>query len=100
MAYQYLFEPIQIGRMLVPNRIFHAATDNGAGHINGEVSRRDTYHYGQIAKGGLGLANGRFCGWRDWPSRCMNTAPRRSCNCSIPAGRRPGRAIPFIRPAM
>lgn len=55
MAYQFLFEPIQIGRMLVSNRIFHAATDNGAGHINGEVSRRDTYHYGQIAKGGTGL---------------------------------------------
>ncbi len=53
--YKHLFEPIQIGKLVVPNRIFHAATDNGAGHINGEVSRRDTYHYGQIAKGGTGL---------------------------------------------
>lgn len=55
MAYQYLFEPIKIGHLQVPNRIFHAATDNGAGHINGEVSRRDIYHYAQIAKGGTGL---------------------------------------------
>ncbi|MHC1787775.1 MAG: FAD-dependent oxidoreductase [Christensenellales bacterium] len=55
MPYQYLFEPIQIGGLTVPNRIFHAATDNGAGHINGEVSGRDIYHYSQIAKGGTGL---------------------------------------------
>lgn len=55
MAYEYLFEPIQIGNMVVPNRIFHAATDPGSSHINGEVSVRDLYHYGQIAKGGTGL---------------------------------------------
>ena len=55
MAYKHLFEPIEIGNLLVPNRIFHAATDNGAGHINGEVSDRDVYHYMQIAKGGTGL---------------------------------------------
>lgn len=55
MAYKHLFEPIQIGSLLVSNRIFHAATDNGAGHINGEVSDRDVYHYMQIAKGGTGL---------------------------------------------
>ena len=55
MAYQHLFEPIQIGNMVVPNRIFHAATDPGSSHTTGEVSVRDLYHYGQIAKGGTGL---------------------------------------------
>lgn len=54
-TFEYLFQPIQIGNMLIPNRIFHAATDSGASHINGEVSDRDLYHYGQIAKGGTGL---------------------------------------------
>lgn len=55
MNYPHLFEPIEIGNLLVPNRIFHAATDAGSSHINGEISQRDTYHYGQIAKGGTGL---------------------------------------------
>ena len=55
MAYDYLFRPIQIGNVLVPNRIFHAATDSGASHVTGEISDRDIYHYGQIAKGGTGL---------------------------------------------
>ncbi len=55
MAYKYLFEPIEIGSITVANRIFHAATDAGSSHINGEVSRRDIYHYTQIAKGGAGL---------------------------------------------
>jgi 2,4-dienoyl-CoA reductase-like NADH-dependent reductase (Old Yellow Enzyme family)/thioredoxin reductase len=41
--------------MIVPNRICHAPTDAGSSHINGEVSRRDIYHYSQIAKGGTGL---------------------------------------------
>jgi 2,4-dienoyl-CoA reductase-like NADH-dependent reductase (Old Yellow Enzyme family)/thioredoxin reductase len=55
MAYQYLFEPISIGNMLIPNRIFHAPTDAGTSYMTGEVSQRDLYHYGQIAKGGTGL---------------------------------------------
>jgi len=55
MAYEYLFRPIEIGNIVVPNRIFHAATDSGASHATGEVSDRDIYHYGQIAKGGTGL---------------------------------------------
>ncbi len=55
MQYKHLFEPIEIGNMVVPNRIFHAATDAGSSHTNGEVSVRDLYHYGQIAKGGTGL---------------------------------------------
>ena len=55
MQYNRLFEPIEIGNMAVPNRIFHAATDPGSSHANGEVSVRDLYHYGQIAKGGTGL---------------------------------------------
>src|SRR5659263_73025 len=53
--YKYLFEPIQIGNMVVPNRICHVATDAGASYSTGEASERDIYHHAQIAKGGTGL---------------------------------------------
>lgn len=53
--YKHLFEPIEIGNMVVPNRICHVPTDIGASHSNGEVSERDVYHHSQIAKGGAGL---------------------------------------------
>lgn len=53
--YKNLFEPIEIGNMVVPNRICHVPTDIGASYSNGEVSDRDIYHHSQIAKGGAGL---------------------------------------------
>lgn len=53
--YRHLFEPIEIGNMLVPNRICHVPTDIGASYFTGEASDRDVYHHSQIAKGGTGL---------------------------------------------
>ena len=54
-AYPHLFEPIQIGNMLVPNRICHVPTDVSSSNADGSVSERDIYHHGEIAKGGTGL---------------------------------------------
>jgi len=53
--YKYLFEPIEIGNMIIPNRICHVATDIGGSYSTGEVSERDIYHFEQIAKGGTGF---------------------------------------------
>ncbi len=53
--YKHLFEPIEIGNMVVPNRICHVPTDIGASYSNGEASERDIFHHSQIAKGGTGL---------------------------------------------
>ena len=53
--YKYLFEPIEIGKMVVPNRICHVPTDIGASYSNGEASDRDVFHHSQLAKGGTGL---------------------------------------------
>lgn len=54
-SYKYLFEPIEIGNMIIPNRICHVPTDIGASHADGESSDRDLYHHSQISKGGTGL---------------------------------------------
>jgi 2,4-dienoyl-CoA reductase-like NADH-dependent reductase (Old Yellow Enzyme family)/thioredoxin reductase len=53
--YKHLFEPIEIGNMVVQNRICHVPTDIGASYSTGESSDRDVYHHSQIAKGGTGL---------------------------------------------
>ena len=53
--YKHLFEPIEIGKMVVPNRICHVPTDIGGSYSNGEASERDIFHHSQIAKGGTGL---------------------------------------------
>ena len=53
--YKALFEPIEIGNMLVPNRICHVPTDIGMSYMTGEASDRDVHHHSQIAKGGAGL---------------------------------------------
>ena len=55
MAYDYLFRPIQIGSMIVPNRICHVPTDISSSHADGSVSPRDIHHHAEIAKGGTGL---------------------------------------------
>lgn len=53
--YKYLFEPIEVGRLTVPNRICHVPTDIGASYSTGEASEKDVFHHSQIAKGGTGL---------------------------------------------
>lgn len=53
--FEYLFKPIQIGNMLVPNRIVHVPTDVSSSHADGSVSERDIHHHSEIAKGGTGL---------------------------------------------
>jgi 2,4-dienoyl-CoA reductase-like NADH-dependent reductase (Old Yellow Enzyme family)/thioredoxin reductase len=53
--FTYLFEPIRIGPVLVPNRICHVPTDISSSHIDGSVSDRDIHHHETIAKGGTGL---------------------------------------------
>lgn len=54
-CYKHLFEPIELGNLVVPNRICHVPTDIGGSHANGEVSPRDIYNHATIAKGGTGL---------------------------------------------
>jgi 2,4-dienoyl-CoA reductase-like NADH-dependent reductase (Old Yellow Enzyme family)/thioredoxin reductase len=54
-AFRYLFEPIKIGDMEIPNRICHVPTDISSSHVNGEVSSRDIYHHETIARGGTGF---------------------------------------------
>ena len=44
-AYPHLFEPIQIGNMLVPNRVCHVPTDVSSSNADGSVSERDIYHH-------------------------------------------------------
>lgn len=53
--YKYLFEPLMIGNMLIPNRICHVPTDISSSNADGSVSERDIHHHSQIAKGGTGL---------------------------------------------
>lgn len=53
--FPHLFQPIQIGNMLVPNRICHVPTDISSSNADGSVSERDIHHHSEIAKGGVGL---------------------------------------------
>ena len=53
--FTYLFKPIMIRNMEVPNRICHVPTDISSSHIDGSVSERDLWHHREIAKGGSGL---------------------------------------------
>jgi 2,4-dienoyl-CoA reductase-like NADH-dependent reductase (Old Yellow Enzyme family)/thioredoxin reductase len=53
--FTYLFEPIIIRNVEVPNRICHVPTDISSSHIDGSVSERDLWHHREIAKGGSGL---------------------------------------------
>jgi 2,4-dienoyl-CoA reductase-like NADH-dependent reductase (Old Yellow Enzyme family)/thioredoxin reductase len=53
--FKYLFEPISIGSVEIPNRICHVPTDISASHADGSVSDRDIWHHREIAKGGTGL---------------------------------------------
>ena len=53
--FKYLFTPITIGTMEVPNRIVHVPTDISSSNADGSVSERDIYHHSEIAKGGTGF---------------------------------------------
>jgi 2,4-dienoyl-CoA reductase-like NADH-dependent reductase (Old Yellow Enzyme family) len=53
--FHYLFEPILIGEILVPNRICHVPTITSSSHIDGSVSEKNINHYSTIAKGGTGF---------------------------------------------
>ena len=44
LKYPHLFQPIQIGNMLVPNRICHVPTDVSSSNADGSVSERDIHH--------------------------------------------------------
>jgi len=50
-----LFEPINIGRLELRNRLVKLATQTNSGNVDGSVSEAQIYHYERIAKGGVGL---------------------------------------------
>jgi len=54
IEFKYLFSPLQIGSVLIPNRIHFAAhmTNFGEDH---QISERHIYYYRERAKGGCGL---------------------------------------------
>jgi len=53
--FPYLFEPLKIGNMIIPNRICHVPTDVSSSNADGSVSLRDIHHHSEIARGGTGL---------------------------------------------
>ncbi|MDI3531113.1 MAG: hypothetical protein PWP60_962 [Candidatus Atribacteria bacterium] len=55
VEFKRLFEPIMIGKFLVPNRICHVPTDISSAHADGSVSARDIHHHATLAKGGTGF---------------------------------------------
>lgn len=55
MMFSNLFEPGQIGKMKVKNRIVFAAIDSASADLNGCVTPLTIHHYVERAKGGVGL---------------------------------------------
>lgn len=55
MAFEHLFQPIQIGKVTVPNRVVHVPTDISSGNADGSVNERVIAYHEEIAKGGTGL---------------------------------------------
>lgn len=53
--YKKLFSPMNIGKMVVPNRIVMTAMGNHLANTDGSVSEEDIAFYGARAKGGVGL---------------------------------------------
>lgn len=53
--YKKLFTPMNIGKMVVPNRIVMTAMGNHLANTDGSVSEEDIAFYGARAKGGVGL---------------------------------------------
>ncbi len=52
--FKYLFSPLQIGSVVIPNRIHFAPHMTNYGE-NGHISDRHVYYYEERAKGGCGL---------------------------------------------
>ena len=55
IMYKKLFSPMNIGKMVVPNRIVMTAMGNHLANTDGSVSEEDIAFYGARAKGGVGL---------------------------------------------
>lgn len=55
MAFEHLFQPIQIGKVTVQNRVVHVPTDISSGNADGSVNERVIAYHEEIAKGGTGL---------------------------------------------
>ncbi len=55
LRYPHLFRPIEVGSLIIPNRIVHQPTDTSSSNADGSVSERDIHHHQEIAKGGTGL---------------------------------------------
>jgi len=53
-AYPNLFQPIQIGNLIVPNRIKYAATEDNLNDHNGFITDADVAYMGSRAKGVVG----------------------------------------------
>ena len=53
--YPNLFSPIQIGNILVPNRIAMVPTDISSSNADGSINQRVITYHEQIAKGGCGF---------------------------------------------
>jgi len=54
IEFKYLFSPVQLGSVVVPNRIHFAAHMTNFGE-NHQISERHIYYYQERAKGGCGL---------------------------------------------
>ena len=55
MAFEHIFTPIKIGKMVVPNRVVHVPTDISSANADGSISERVIAYHEEIAKGGCGL---------------------------------------------
>ena len=53
--YPNLFTPIQIGNMVVPNRIAMVPTDISSANADGSINQRVITYHEQVAKGGCGF---------------------------------------------
>ena len=59
--YEKLFEPIQIGSMVVPNRLVFEPMGNYYAELNGDASQRDIDFYTERGRGGCGLVITEVC---------------------------------------
>ena len=59
--YEKLFEPIQIGSMVVPNRLVFEPMGNYYAELNGDASQRDIDFYAERGRGGCGLVITEVC---------------------------------------
>jgi 2,4-dienoyl-CoA reductase-like NADH-dependent reductase (Old Yellow Enzyme family)/thioredoxin reductase len=53
--YPHLFSPLQVGPMLLPNRVVMVPTDISSAHADGSVNPRVITYHEQIAQGGCGF---------------------------------------------